>query len=62
MAMAEPDVDQPIVNITGEKVALGPIQRDQLPLYLRWFNDFDFARTTGSVRPMSRTLREARKA
>src|SRR2546428_6686086 len=53
MAMAEPDVDQPIVNITGEKLALGPIQRDQLPLYLRWFNDFDYARTTSSVRPMS---------
>src|SRR5439155_2422458 len=43
----------PNVNITGEKVALGPIQRDQLPLYLRWFNDFDYARTTGSIRPMS---------
>ncbi|MGH9173872.1 MAG: GNAT family N-acetyltransferase [Vicinamibacterales bacterium] len=31
---------QPIVNITGETVALGPLRRDLLPLYHRWFNDF----------------------
>lgn len=43
----------PIVNILGEKVALGPIQRAQLPLYLRWFNDFEYARTTGSIGPMT---------
>ncbi len=31
---------QPILNITGERVALGPFRRDLLPLYTRWFNDF----------------------
>src|SRR5438105_11775148 len=51
--MAEPGVDLPYVNIIGEKVALGPIQRDQLPLYLRWFNDLGYARTTSSLRPMT---------
>jgi diamine N-acetyltransferase len=31
---------QPIINITGERVALGPLRRDLLEKYLRWFNDF----------------------
>ena len=32
---------QPIVNIVGEKVALGPLRRDLLPLYHKWSNDFE---------------------
>jgi RimJ/RimL family protein N-acetyltransferase len=39
----------PIVNITGERVALGPLRRDLIPLYLRWRNDFYVARTTGDL-------------
>ena len=31
--------DQPIVTIEGERIALGPLRRDLLPLYQRWFND-----------------------
>jgi diamine N-acetyltransferase len=46
-------VAKSLINIVGEKVALGPMQRDQLPLYLEWFNDFDYARTTSGVRPMT---------
>lgn len=38
-------VAQPIVNIVGERVALGPIRRDLLPLYQRWLNDFGTLRT-----------------
>lgn len=30
----------PLVNIVGERVALGPLQRDLLPAYQRWINDF----------------------
>jgi diamine N-acetyltransferase len=30
----------PIVNITGDLVALGPLHRDLLPLIERWENDF----------------------
>ena len=30
---------QPIINITGERVALGPLRRDCRPLYLKWDND-----------------------
>ena len=41
----------PILNLLGEKVALGPVQREQMPLYLRWLNDFDVLRTSSQVRP-----------
>lgn len=37
--------EQPIINILGEKVALGPLRRDLLPLYQRWINDFEVTRT-----------------
>ncbi len=43
--------ESPIVNITGEQVALGPMRRDLLPLLCRWGNDlrirlnFDFPET-----------------
>ena len=36
--------DAPIINITGEQVALGPLGRDLVPLYHRWLNDFSHAR------------------
>ncbi len=41
----QPDDTRPIVNVVGEHVALGPIRRDLLPLYQRWFNDFSTLRT-----------------
>ncbi len=40
---------RPIINIVGERVALGPISRDHLPLYQRWFNDFGTLRTLDIV-------------
>jgi RimJ/RimL family protein N-acetyltransferase len=43
---------QPIVNILGEKVALGPMRRCELPVVVRWLNDFEVLRTTSQVRPM----------
>ena len=46
--------DQPIINITGDKVALGPLRRDHLPLYERWINDFEVTRTLAiGMRPMT---------
>ena len=42
-----PEHDRPLVNIVGELVALGPLRRDLLPLYLRWINDFGTTRTLG---------------
>ncbi|MGI8856110.1 MAG: GNAT family N-acetyltransferase, partial [Thermomicrobiales bacterium] len=49
-----PPMEQPIVNIVGEKVALGPMHRDLLPLVMRWSNDFAAQRNIGAPRP--RTL------
>ena len=43
----------PLVNIVGEKVALGPLRKDLVPLYARWFNDFSTLRMLG---PMPRPL------
>ncbi len=40
-----------IISITGEKVALGPIRRDLVPLYQRWINDFAVLRTLRIPRP-----------
>ncbi len=40
-----------IVSIMGEKVALGPIRRDLVPLYQRWINDFTLLRTLRIPRP-----------
>ncbi len=45
----QPDENRPIVNIVGERVALGPIRRDLLPLYQRWINDFGTLRTLAIV-------------
>src|SRR5919202_6858351 len=49
-----PAVERPVVNITGELVALGALRRDLIPLYARWRNDFHVQRTFGDV-PMGRT-------
>lgn len=37
----------PLVNITGDLIALGPHRRDLLPTYLRWINDFGTQRNLG---------------
>jgi diamine N-acetyltransferase len=39
---------QPIISIRGDRIGLGPLRRDLVPLYTRWSNDFDYTRTTGS--------------
>lgn len=44
MCSADPSDNQPILNITGDKVALGPLRRDLVPLYGRWLNDLRHAR------------------
>lgn len=44
--------EPPLLNIVGEKVALGPRRRELLPLYLKWINDFEVARTLAAhMRP-----------
>ncbi len=51
----QPDDTTPIVNIVGERVALGPMRRDLVPLYQRWVNNFGTQRTLGDV-PSPRTV------
>lgn len=48
------DGEQPILNIVGELVALGPLRRDLLPLYQRWINDLGTVRNLSLMpRPMT---------
>ena len=47
-------MSDPILNIVGEFVALGPLRRDLLPIYQRWINDFGTARYVSNLPlPMS---------
>jgi RimJ/RimL family protein N-acetyltransferase len=46
-------MEQPIVNIIGERVALGPRRRDHIPLHQRWANDFAIARNLGPFGPVT---------
>lgn len=38
------DQTQPITTVIGERVALGPIRRDHLPLYQQWMNQLETTR------------------
>jgi RimJ/RimL family protein N-acetyltransferase len=43
-----------VLNIIGERVALGPHSRDLIPTYCRWMNDFAVARNIAAgVRPLT---------
>jgi RimJ/RimL family protein N-acetyltransferase len=44
---------RPLINIEGEKVALGPLARELIPLYQKWDTDFEINRTTNSARPVT---------
>src|SRR5438105_4268617 len=51
--------DQPVINIAGEKVLLGPHRRENLSLYIRWVNDFEVLRTLAvPLGPMSAEAEE----
>lgn len=53
-------MNEPIINIRGEKIALGPLRRDLIPLFLRWMNDFEVTRTiTLGNRPMTEEAENA---
>lgn len=41
--------EQPIVNISGERIALGPMRADLIDTYERWNNDFGIMRTQGDL-------------
>ncbi len=60
MEATDQGASEPIVNIVGEKVALGPLRRDLVPLFVTWFNDFEV--TLGTRRPFSPRTLEAQQA
>jgi len=51
--VGQPELGRPIINIEGERVALGPLRRDLVPLYQRWINDFASAHNFGQVGPLT---------
>lgn len=48
MESTQPIIDQPIINIKGKLVALGPFRDDLMSLYLKWMNDFEVMGPYGS--------------
>lgn len=55
---------RPIINLSGERAALGPLHRGLLPAFDRWFNDLAAASTyfRGDLRPGDPDDSEARYA
>ncbi len=47
--------NQPIVNVVGDLVAIGPIRRELVPLYQRWMNSFETLRSL-AIAPGPMTL------
>jgi RimJ/RimL family protein N-acetyltransferase len=46
--------DPPVLNIIGQKIALGPLRSDLLATYQRWINDFAITRTLAApMRPLT---------
>lgn len=48
--------EKPILSIVGEKVTLGPLRRDLLSLYQRWFSDLEVMRAFAEKGPRPTTL------
>ena len=55
-----PEATLPLVNIVGEKVALGPLRKDLIPTYTCWYNDFNTLRTLGAM-PVPLTVGQEEK-
>lgn len=52
--------EAPLVNIVGDKVALGPLHRDLIPLITRWTNDLAARRNIDVPLPQTFDQRMAR--
>jgi diamine N-acetyltransferase len=53
--------EKPVLNISGAKVALGPLQKSMISSFARWENDFAVTLMSGdSLRPISRERIEER--
>src|SRR5579883_1901936 len=50
---------EPVVNMEGDTIVLGPLRRELLPLYQAWINDFAVTRTLMfPMRPVSAEAEE----
>ncbi len=49
-------MEDPTWTVEGERVALGPLRRELLPLYAKWINDLDVVRTLGREPMLPMTL------
>ncbi len=59
--MMEPNASSvPTVNIVGDKVALGPLRRDLVPVLTRWSNDLAARRNITT--PLPQTLEHEDRA
>ena len=58
--MSDGEGQPPVINLIGERVALGPLRADLAPLYQRWLNDFAVMRTRG--RPPGPVTLEAQQS
>ena len=57
---SHPEGGEPTVTITGEKVLLGPLSREHLPLLVKWENDLELSLLTGDpARPLGPEAIEA---
>lgn len=55
--------EKPVLNIIGDKVALGPVEKSMIPDFVRWENDFAVTVMSGDpLRPLSRAQVEERFA
>jgi diamine N-acetyltransferase len=52
------DPELPIVNLSGELVALGPVSREMLPAFQRWINAFDVQARIGMPFPGPMTVED----
>lgn len=48
------ETPQPVINVTGDRVAIGPWRHELIDTYLRWFNDMAVARTLNHPRQVTR--------
>ena len=54
ISSSQAENETPLVNIMGEKVALGPSMRSQIPAIYRWSNDFRVSVLSGDpLRPVT---------
>jgi hypothetical protein len=47
--LAEPAEPAPHLIVTGERVALGPLRQDLVPVYARWITTLEVARGLGNT-------------